>query len=326
MEEYSVEHIPGSLNVPFRSAYATWLGWLVAEGAPLLFVLGDADLDAVMNESLLVGYEDFAGYLDGDMKAWKNAGFEIARTHLVGAEAAHEAIREGAIALDIREPSEFAAGHIDEAVHIPLGELSNRLPDLPQGQPILAYCGHGERASSAASILERAGHTRLLNLAGGLPAWRINMTKEFDSDSQELRGELSASRAELVSVIESLGNSDLDRARRGGWTIARVLEHVIQSEAMYTAAIAAIVGGSASSRPAGGPPASQAEAVRQLLSTREALATALTSATEENFYQLQRFGHDEYSVASVLENVANHDREHAEQIRRTLATKSIRND
>jgi uncharacterized damage-inducible protein DinB len=102
------------------------------------------------------------------------------------------------------------------------------------------------------------------------------MTKEFDSDLRELRGELSTSRAELVSVIESLADSDLDRARRGGWTISRVLEHVIQSESMYTAAIAAIAGGSASSPQGAGPPASQEEAVRQLLCTREALATALT--------------------------------------------------
>src|SRR5207249_4518825 len=53
---------------------------------------------------------------------------------------------------------------------------------------------------------------------------------------------------------------------------------------------------------------------------RAALDTALNSATEENFYQLQRFGHDEYGVASVLENVANHDREHPEQVRRTLTS------
>jgi hydroxyacylglutathione hydrolase len=172
IESYSAGHIPGSLNVSLRPAYATWLGWLVPEGTPLLFVLGNADLDAVIDESLLVGYEAFAGYLDGDMKAWKNAGLEIARTELVGADVAQEAIRGGAIALDIRESSEFASGHIDEAVHIPLGELSNRLSDLSQGRPILAYCAHGERASSAASILERAGHLQVMNLAGGMPAWR----------------------------------------------------------------------------------------------------------------------------------------------------------
>jgi len=172
VEAYSHGHIPGSLNITLRAAYPTWLGWLVLPATPLLFVLGDANLEAVIDESLLVGYEDFAGYLDGGMAAWKNAGFEVAHIQLLDASAAREAIREGAIALDVREPSEFASGHIGGAEHIPLGELSNRASDLPQGRPILAYCGHGERASSAASILERAGHGPLLNLAGGMSAWR----------------------------------------------------------------------------------------------------------------------------------------------------------
>ena len=170
-EVYSEGHIPESLNVSFRPSYATWLGWLVPEGTPLLFVLGDADLEAVMDESMLVGYEEFAGYLDGDIEAWKNAGFEIARTELVAAGAAHEVIRDGAVALDVRERSEFAGGHIEKALHIPLGELPGRLRELPRETPILAYCGHGERASTAASILERAGHKRLCNLAGGMEAW-----------------------------------------------------------------------------------------------------------------------------------------------------------
>jgi hydroxyacylglutathione hydrolase len=74
------------LNIAFRPAYATWLGWLVPEDAPLVFVLGESSLDAVMDESLLVGYENFAGYLDGGIEAWMDAGLEVSRTALVGAD------------------------------------------------------------------------------------------------------------------------------------------------------------------------------------------------------------------------------------------------
>jgi hypothetical protein len=45
---------------------------------------------------------------------------------------------------------------------------------------------------------------------------------------------------------------------------------------------------------------------------------AIDNATEDNFYNIRKFGHDEYSALSVLENIASHDREHAEQIARTL--------
>jgi len=144
------------------------------------------------------------------------------------------------------------------------------------------------------------------------------MSSEFDSDLRELKEELSASRADLLASLESLADADLERGRRGGWTIAQVLGHVIQSEYLYGGVVSAIVGALASS-PQGEPPASVDAARQQLAATREGLLKAVASATEENFYRMQKFGHDEYSVISVLENAANHDREHAEQVRRTIS-------
>ena len=144
------------------------------------------------------------------------------------------------------------------------------------------------------------------------------MSGEFDSELREVKEELSASRAELLAALEPVTDVDLERGRRGGWTIAQVLCHVIQSEALYGGVVAAIVGTSAGG-PQGDAPKSIDEARGQLAATREGLLNALASATDENSYRLQRFGHDEYSVISVLENAANHDREHAEQIRRTIS-------
>jgi rhodanese-related sulfurtransferase len=72
----------------------------------------------------------------------------------------------------VREPSEVEAGTIAGARTIPLGELSARLGDVPKGRPLVIYCGHGERASTGVSLLERAGFTELINLNGGYDAWQ----------------------------------------------------------------------------------------------------------------------------------------------------------
>ena len=77
----------------------------------------------------------------------------------------------GAVALDVREPNEFAAGHIADAISIPLGQLEARISELPKDRPIVAYCGHGERAASGVSVLERAGFEKLLNLDSGFGVW-----------------------------------------------------------------------------------------------------------------------------------------------------------
>src|SRR5437867_437548 len=68
------------------------------------------------------------------------------------------------------------------------------------------------------------------------------MTSTFRSDLDALLADISASRAELVSVGQGLSEADLDRARRGGWPVRRVLEHVIQSEQLYATLVAHLRG------------------------------------------------------------------------------------
>lgn len=77
-----------------------------------------------------------------------------------------------AIVLDVREPGEFAAGHLPNARNIPLGELDKRVGDLPAGKPVLVCCASGTRSGRAISLLRKAGHEQVFNLAGGVQAWR----------------------------------------------------------------------------------------------------------------------------------------------------------
>jgi hydroxyacylglutathione hydrolase len=165
-------HIPGALSDPFRPAFGVWLGWLAPESANLAFVIDDlASLADVVDESLLVGQENFTGWLEGGMDAWELSGRPVARLELVDAEEARALQRDGALAIDVREPDEFARGHVPRALSVPVGEVEAWAGEIPRDRPLIAYCGHGERSSSALSILERLGYGRLHNLDGGLGAW-----------------------------------------------------------------------------------------------------------------------------------------------------------
>jgi len=171
VEAYLRGHIAGSLSIAFRDAYAVWLGWLAPEDAALLFVTGEAPLERILDESLLVGYERFAGVLDGGMAAWEAAGLPTAAAPLANATEGRRALREGAAALDVREPDEYQSGHLPGAVHIPLGQIPARFMELPRDRPILTYCGHGERSATALSLLERAELGPLINLQDGTEGW-----------------------------------------------------------------------------------------------------------------------------------------------------------
>lgn len=72
--------------------------------------------------------------------------------------------------VDVREPSEYHAGHIPEAKLLPLGELEARMDELPQNRQILCVCASGARSGMAAQRLARAGYT-VINLRGGMISW-----------------------------------------------------------------------------------------------------------------------------------------------------------
>ena len=72
--------------------------------------------------------------------------------------------------LDVRQDIEFEAGHLPGALHIELGELAAAAADLP-GDGLAAMCTHGERAATAASVLERAGREGVAVVIGGPDEW-----------------------------------------------------------------------------------------------------------------------------------------------------------
>ncbi len=169
---YLEAHIPHSMSIPFRDAFAVWLGWLADPDAPLVIVADDAALiPRIVDEALLVGYERFAGYLDGGMMAWQAAGLSVQGGGGIPADEARSAAASGALLIDVRESDEFAAGHLESAVNIPLGSLQSRAQGLAGGRAIVAYCQAGERSASAVSLLERAD-IRARSLIGGIEAWQ----------------------------------------------------------------------------------------------------------------------------------------------------------
>lgn len=81
--------------------------------------------------------------------------------------------REKAVVIDVCEPGEFAAGHVNGSRNIPLGSLEGA-KGVPtnKAQPVVLVCARGSRAQRAAAQLRRAGHEKVHVLAGGMAAWR----------------------------------------------------------------------------------------------------------------------------------------------------------
>ena len=164
--DYAAGHIPGSLAIPLREAFATWLGWLIPDPTPLIIVAGPGQaLSEVIWQALKIGYDNLAGTLTGDMPTWQAAGYPAAAIPLLTPGQV-----EPAAVIDVRQSGEYAGGHLPGARNIELGALTSQAANI-KGRPVVVMCGHGERAATAASVLERAGHTAIAVLPGGPPDW-----------------------------------------------------------------------------------------------------------------------------------------------------------
>lgn len=160
---FSAGHVRGSLSIELRPVFASWPGWLAEPSRPLVFVLGDdQDRAELVRQCLTVGYEQIAGELDGGVEAWRGAGLAERRTDLVGAGDLR------GLVIDVRQRSEYEEGHVPGAIHVELGALAQA--SVPDG-PVTVMCGHGERATTGASILEQRGHRDIAILVGGPTDW-----------------------------------------------------------------------------------------------------------------------------------------------------------
>lgn len=168
-------HIPGALNVAAGTSFSTWAGTVLPEDARILLVVEQpGDLEDIYWQLLRIGYELPTAWLSGGMLAWRTSGREIEilpqwTVHELRRAAEHDRDLE---ILDVRQPAEWAEGHIAGARHISGGELPRRLDEIPKNRPLAVICGSGYRSSVMASLLNRQGHGPVFNVLGGMTGWQ----------------------------------------------------------------------------------------------------------------------------------------------------------
>jgi hydroxyacylglutathione hydrolase len=120
------------------------------------------DRDEIVRRCLDIGHDSIVGELDGGIDAWVAAGRAMDAIALVAPGEMVPTV------IDVRQRSEYQAGHVPGAINIELGSLADRV--VPDG-PLTVMCGHGERAMTGASILTARGHRDVAVLDGGPDAW-----------------------------------------------------------------------------------------------------------------------------------------------------------
>jgi hydroxyacylglutathione hydrolase len=175
-EQFDEAHIPGAISASaYDTGFATKVARVVDLGVELIVVAASDGYELEAAELLASVGLHVRGYLQGGMTAWRSEDRPVARIMLIGPDALAELLRasDDTIVLDVRDADEFAAGHVPGAVHIPYGQLVDRLSELPRDRFIAAMCSGGKRSGLAASLLQREGFQQVIHVGhGGVATWR----------------------------------------------------------------------------------------------------------------------------------------------------------
>ncbi|MDX6285353.1 MAG: hydroxyacylglutathione hydrolase [Frankiales bacterium] len=159
---FAAGHVPGTLSFDAGGNVSVYLTWMLPWGAPVTLLGDDEDQVARIHRQLaVVGVENIAGAAYGRPADWVGPQIETRAFPVTDFSAlASERETHDVAVLDVRNRGEWADGHVDGALNVPLPELLDRIGELPTrgAAEIWVYCGSGFRASAAASILEQAGH------------------------------------------------------------------------------------------------------------------------------------------------------------------------
>lgn len=169
--EFTLGFVPGSIFIGLNGRFAEWAGSLLPFDKHMLLVTEPGKEKETIIRLARVGFDKVQGYLDGGFESWKNAGEE---TDMIIDVEADELVVDmnydmNMVVLDVRRPTEFADGHLPEALNLPLNNMTDpgSMADFEETQNLYVHCAGGYRSVIASSLLKRQGIHNLRNVVGG---------------------------------------------------------------------------------------------------------------------------------------------------------------
>ena len=194
--DFAAGHLMGSTNIGLDGRFASWAGTLLSAARPIVLVTAPGRERETAMHLGRVGFENIVGFLAGGITAVRRHGTVVQHpVRLTAVELRERLAGEPAPALiDVRAEAEWRQDGLPGSMSIPLQHLRSRAWQIPVGA-VIVYCRTGEQSSTAASLLEQMGRLNVLDLAGGLMAWRAaglsaTVAREISgprSDSPETR-------------------------------------------------------------------------------------------------------------------------------------------
>jgi glyoxylase-like metal-dependent hydrolase (beta-lactamase superfamily II)/rhodanese-related sulfurtransferase len=179
--QFDDAHIPAAVSITaLRAGFGSKLAWLadVAEHGVVIVGRDDEDARNAVALAAAVGITSIAGYLAGGMTSWREEKRAVQSTTRITLPELHErweGERGELQLLDVRERTEWDAGHIPDSVFEPYHDIRELPAGLDPDRPVAVLCASGQRAAVGASLIQRAGASDVIHVVeGGVPMWERN--------------------------------------------------------------------------------------------------------------------------------------------------------
>jgi hydroxyacylglutathione hydrolase len=173
-EPFAVSHIQESLNIPFSHNFCQWAGWMLPADRPLGLIVENSHIySEAVDQLRLMGFDQEIWVIqlreNGQHLPCSFSSFPMMEIEEL---AKQQPQFESLYVLDVRTLEEWHAGHIPGAHHLELHHFEKAINQLPADRSIALLCRSGQRASLAASLLQKYGFSSVMNVRGGMQAWK----------------------------------------------------------------------------------------------------------------------------------------------------------
>ncbi|MEN2419810.1 rhodanese-like domain-containing protein [Streptomyces rimosus] len=161
---YTEAHFTGSLHTSLDTRFAEYAGSVVEPGTPIVLISDPGTESEARLRLARIGYDHVLGHVPDPATELARRPDLVTRTHRL---AAGEVPPGDAQLIDVRNPSEYAAGALPNAVNLPLATLPTSCATLDPDRPVVLYCRSGSRSVIAAALLEARGFRDVRDIVGG---------------------------------------------------------------------------------------------------------------------------------------------------------------
>lgn len=164
--------IPNSIFIGIDGSFAPWVGALITDlNQPIIYLADAGREQEVVTRLSRVGYDNTLGYLEGGIEAWLAAGKEVDTIESIPATQLAEEFKSGELnILDVRNPTEFSAEHIDGAQNVALDYINDNMEQISKDKTYHVHCAGGYRSMIFSSILKSRGFENVIDVDGGFKA------------------------------------------------------------------------------------------------------------------------------------------------------------